>query len=83
MYSFGVAVYTIPPALQIELGISMSDIERRTNTAIAEPQSKVNIRTLTYCAARSRHQNTNVRAHKIDGLALVTSMIVRTDFASR
>lgn len=43
----------------------ISSIERRSNTAVAELRRKVNARTLTYSAARSRHQNTNVRTRRL------------------
>lgn len=35
--------FQIPRAQQIALGISMSNVERRTNTAVTEPQSMFNI----------------------------------------
>lgn len=47
-------------------GPAIRSIERSRNTALADPLSKVNVMTLTYCAARLRYQNTDVSAHKID-----------------
>ena len=39
----------------------MEDIGRSTNTAVAEPQSKVHAMDLTHGAARPQHPNTDVR----------------------
>ena len=38
----------------------MKDTEKRINTAVAEPQNKINAMTITYYAARLRHLNIDV-----------------------
>ena len=47
---------------------TIRDIGRRTNAAVAEPRSKVNAMNLIYCAARSRHQNSDIRFASEDKL---------------
>ena len=47
------------------LGTLMEDIGRSTNTAVTEPQSKVHAMELTYSAARSLHQNTDMRMRRL------------------
>ena len=49
-------------------GTLMKDIRRSTNTAVAEPQSKVYAMNLTYSVARSLHQNTDMRMQKLMAL---------------
>ena len=52
----------ISRAPQIGLGTWMRDIGKRTNTAVAGLQCKVNAMTVTYCRSRFRHKDTDVRS---------------------
>lgn len=63
----------IPCAPKLLLRPPIRSIGRRTNTAAAEPQSKVNAMTITYCAIGSDTRISISAPHsKVDNLALVT-----------